>query len=1185
MPQLDAAEEENQLSEVMVGSYITFGSYEQDNDLSNGKEDIEWLILDYDAENNRALLLSKYGLVAKPYNRTDTNVTWEDCTLRKWLNGEFLNDAFNAEERSAIQMTSVDNSSSQGYSKWSTNGGNNTQDQVFLLSYAEANRYLSVTRSDFDNMDSRVAPTAYAVKSGATLSSSYTTNDGSAAGWWWLRSPGDFQRNAACVLNFGSLDSYYVYDESGCVRPALWVNLEFLSQELILRVFSEPGPTPEAISTSMPTSTATVESRDVDEGKNQISEAEVGSYVTFGSYEQDNDLSNGKEDIEWLVLDRDDEKALIISKYVLDWRPYNDTSTDVTWETCSLRKWLNETFISSAFSTEEQSSILSSTVTADQNPTYKSSAGNTTIDKIFLLSTLDVDKYFSSSKGRDCKGTTYCNEQESYKDGVYGYCMWWLRTPGRNVNSATFVYSGYGYSYALAVDKKFGVRPALWVSFDSVNQETSSKPTTVPETTSEQTQTSSLTPTSTPTEMPRPTQTFTPQLKDVAKVENQLFEAKVGSYVTFGSYEQDNDSSNGKEDIEWLILDYDAVNNRLFLLSRYGLDTKPYNISSTKVTWETCTLLNWLNGEFLNDAFSAVEQSVIHTTLVDNSASQGNRKWSTYGGSKTRDQIFLLSYAEVNKYLSVASSISKNTKLRVAPTAYAINEGAYKSSENKTTDDSAAGWWWLRSPGDSQDNAASISIGGSLYSYDVRYDSGCVRPALWVDLDSLNQDEMPLQNGLDANTIQHPEGKCIANKVNIREKPEMNGRSVGILNRGDTLKILYVDGEWCKIQAGEVIGYIKAQYIDFGEEKRDSSEVESEEVELESAETENGSVKVGSYVFFGSYEQDNNLSNGTEDIEWLVLDYDAANNQLLLLSRYGLDMKPYDNASLFNRGIWETCTLRSWLNEEFLDVAFSQEEKSVILMTSVDNSSSQGYNEWKDLWRTSVWNGNSTQDRVFLLSYAEANKYLNVTYEDHDNTKSRAVPTAYAIQKGAITYSGTGKWWLRSSGSLDGYAAEVKYDGSLYDSRVTIETNCVRPALWVKFDSSNLNTTIRLAAVPKITSEELPMSLPTPTPLLTPTLMPLPTSTPEPDQLQQKTLSGKGTGFGGDIVVTLSIEDGVITDCAIEAENEVLGGTAIDELAAQVVTKNGADIDGVSGATLTSNGVRDAVKDALGKDK
>ena len=204
-------------------TYVTFGHYPQ---MAEGNDNtaIEWIVLQ--KEGNKALLISRYGLDAQPYNAEYTkDVTWETCTLRTWLNDTFMNKAFTEEEQKAILTANVDNSSIQGYSGWSTHGGNNTQDQIFLLSYAGTNKYFDVTYSDDNNTKARVQPTAYAEKQGAYTSSSNKTADGDNAGWWWLRSPGDLQRGAALVSSAGSRDYYVSYD-SGCVRPALWVNLE-----------------------------------------------------------------------------------------------------------------------------------------------------------------------------------------------------------------------------------------------------------------------------------------------------------------------------------------------------------------------------------------------------------------------------------------------------------------------------------------------------------------------------------------------------------------------------------------------------------------------------------------------------------------------------------------------------------------------------------------------------------------------------------------------------------------------------------------------------------------------------------------------------------------------------------------------------------------------------------------------
>lgn len=208
----------------------------------------------------------------------------------------------------------------------------------------------------------------------------------------------------------------------------------------------------------------------------------------------------------------------------------------------------------------------------------------------------------------------------------------------------------------------------------------------------------------------------------------------VGNYVSFGTYPQTN-AGNDATPIEWLVLARDG--DKALLISRYGLDAQPYNKDTTSVTWETCTLRTWLNGRFYIKAFSSAEQAAILTTNVDNSKNQCYSGYRTNGGNNTQDKVFLLSYAEANKYFGVTYDNSSNTKSRVAPTAYAIAHGGWTSSSDKTADSVNAGWWWLRSPGSYQSFAARVSTAGSCGSNSVSYDYGSVRPALWVSIETL----------------------------------------------------------------------------------------------------------------------------------------------------------------------------------------------------------------------------------------------------------------------------------------------------------------------------------------------------------------------------------------------------------------------------------------------------------------
>lgn len=195
----------------------------------------------------------------------------------------------------------------------------------------------------------------------------------------------------------------------------------------------------------------------------KLKTAKAGDYVFFGKYEQDNNTSNGKEDIEWLVLEVKDGKVLLISKYALDCKPYNTGYTDITWETCTLRKWLNNDFINAAFSADEKAMIPTVTVSADKNPEYGTNPGNATQDRVFLLSITEANKYFNSNGARQCEPTDYAVANGARKVDSGNY--WWLRSPGYYQDAAAFIYyDGDVCEVGERDDYDYAVRPALWVN-------------------------------------------------------------------------------------------------------------------------------------------------------------------------------------------------------------------------------------------------------------------------------------------------------------------------------------------------------------------------------------------------------------------------------------------------------------------------------------------------------------------------------------------------------------------------------------------------------------------------------------------------------------------------------------------------------------------------------------------------
>lgn len=196
-----------------------------------------------------------------------------------------------------------------------------------------------------------------------------------------------------------------------------------------------------------------------------LSKAIPGDTVFFGKYEQDYDTSNGKEDIKWLVLDKKDDAVLVISKHVLEDKSFG--RNDDTWETCSLRKWLNGDFINDAFSPEEQSKLQITNVSADKNPKFDVDSGNATMDKVFLLSVAEVEKYFISDESRIA-------DLHSAVSNEYYSDRWWLRTSGVSFDTYGKTYYRYGavcigntgaVSYGgNPADNINGVRPAMWIS-------------------------------------------------------------------------------------------------------------------------------------------------------------------------------------------------------------------------------------------------------------------------------------------------------------------------------------------------------------------------------------------------------------------------------------------------------------------------------------------------------------------------------------------------------------------------------------------------------------------------------------------------------------------------------------------------------------------------------------------------
>lgn len=191
--------------------------------------------------------------------------------------------------------------------------------------------------------------------------------------------------------------------------------------------------------------------------KPKLEDARVSDVISFGTYEQDNNISNGPETLEWIVLDEKDGELLLISKYAIECMPYNNKYESISWEECTLRSWLNKEFMD-AFSDQEIACIVD---------TKNTDTDKDTVDRIFLLSTSEAKNkdYFESDGARQCQPTAYAKAKNCYTSDNDN-CIWWLRSPGRKNYDVAQVFSdGSILEYGNRIDiEYYTVRPAMWIN-------------------------------------------------------------------------------------------------------------------------------------------------------------------------------------------------------------------------------------------------------------------------------------------------------------------------------------------------------------------------------------------------------------------------------------------------------------------------------------------------------------------------------------------------------------------------------------------------------------------------------------------------------------------------------------------------------------------------------------------------
>lgn len=685
---------------VVPGDTIAFGRYEQDNDTANGPEAITWKVLA--CEGDTALLISERVLDYLPYD-TNGSARWDTSSLRAELNGAFYDSAFSDEEK-AVMITS----SAEPYDNPVTGVRDDsaaTEDMVFIPSLKQANDY-------FQDALARVTwGTAYAVAhareqalaQGETLAEDF---GGSAKPGtdWLLRTPGQDGSTVAIARDtwyYTTEDFDRVTDGGYCFRD---------------------GDVTDYRTGVRPCIRVRIPAADTADTVGDLSSAQVGDLVTIGRYEQDNDLDNGPEAIQWRVLDKKDGKLLVISDKALDYISYCYKWEQVeksVWATSCSRGWLNNYFMQTAFTPAEQARISLSDIHTDPSPGFDNDPGPDTQDYVFLLSAQETEQYFPTAESRRVLLSDYVHPHNKIRINRQGWGTnatrihgdWGLRSPNKY---GTFAYIlDYQTIYWTAGDIWYDgggfegdIRPAMWIEAKPAAN-APSDPSALPD---------AVVP---------------------------------GDTITFGHYEQDNDTSNGPEAITWKVLDVQdgkalVISEKILARVRHRYVEDGHGA----VTWETSRVRQWLSEDFFDAAFSDEEKTAVCLTNVK---SEPNPDYTdTDPGSDTQDYVFVLGLEQYDAYFAddgdLSDAVAPYTEVARVGNPYAkdalVRNAKYYPMNNavRGNADGSAGWWWLRTVG--QDYAADgnfmIRVDAAGKADGVGSDADCgVRPAMWVDIDAL----------------------------------------------------------------------------------------------------------------------------------------------------------------------------------------------------------------------------------------------------------------------------------------------------------------------------------------------------------------------------------------------------------------------------------------------------------------
>lgn len=527
--------------------------------------------------------------------------------------------------------------------------------------------------------------------------------------------------------------------------------------------------------------------------------------ILFGSYPQSDITGNMKEPIEWIVLEKQVDKALLLSKKMLfeeyhitegHWTDYNEVvknqignfdyknnehlkllySIENTDEENKYNAYLNDVFLTQAFSESEINQILDTNIVTNRNCYIYDgqllnnwdmdikdrfniidsfSFTNSYNGKVFELTNAEIEKYLNSNSKRKCGQTNYFNINE---DDLNEANIYYTGRDGMSkTNLGYYIESGKKFVYfdaktgnIIDSDKLWGqnediwiggtrnfhgYRPAVWVKLSNQNNEVANTNNAIIESANKNTNQNTLNDNHFDINLLAQIS----NVEELPKYDSNTRIKDVG-VIKFGTFY--NSNIDDYSTIEWVVIEKDELNKKALLLSKDIIGSKNWTseeqCKNKDIIWETSSIRKWLNGEFYQKYFTSDEKkSILKTHLVNNK----NTQYNTNSGNETDDKVFLLSIDDIEKYFNIDNLGKENDNRLIAESGLILgkNEDGKKFAEKSTRGEN----WWLRTIGEKEDYVADITNTGRLRyaGFNVRgitvngsYALG-TRPAIWVSYD------------------------------------------------------------------------------------------------------------------------------------------------------------------------------------------------------------------------------------------------------------------------------------------------------------------------------------------------------------------------------------------------------------------------------------------------------------------